>query len=170
MTAAGTGGTSATIGRFVRYRGHRTRLCVPDPENSAFFPAWEASDPTRTAPGSQVEGIGRPRVEPSFVGQVIDRMVMVPDAASVACMRVVSQVLGRRVGPSTGTNLWAAFGLAAEMAAAGRAGSVVALLCDAGDRYTGTYFDDGWVAERGWDPVPYEAVAAEFLRSGRWRG
>ncbi len=40
VVGAGTGGTSATIGRFIRYRGHPTRLCVVDPENSAFFPAY----------------------------------------------------------------------------------------------------------------------------------
>ena len=47
VIGAGTGGTSATIGRFVRYRGHSTRLCVPDPDGSAFFGAWRDSDPGR---------------------------------------------------------------------------------------------------------------------------
>ena len=42
-------------------------------------------------------------------------MVQVPDAASLAAMRAGSAVLGRRVGGSTGTNLWGAFGLIAEM-------------------------------------------------------
>lgn len=168
VVAAGTGGTSATIGRYLRYRGHRTRLCVPDPENSAFFSAWCASDPAVTAPGSKIEGIGRPRVEPSFVGQVIDRMVTVPDAASVAAMRAVEQVLGKKVGPSTGTNLWTSFGLAAEMRDAGTPGSIVALLCDSGDRYGATYYDDDWVAAQGWDLDPATAVVQEFLSTGRW--
>ena len=39
VVGAGTGGTSATIGRYIRYRRHATRLCVVDPEDSAFFPA-----------------------------------------------------------------------------------------------------------------------------------
>ena len=103
------------------------------------------SDPGHRAAGSRIEGIGRPRVEPSFVGQVIDRMVSVPDACSVAAMRGVQEYLGRRVGPSTGTNLWAAFALVDEMARAGRTGSIVTLLCDGGERYTGTYYDDDWV-------------------------
>ena len=42
-------------------------------------------------------------------------------------MRAGSAVLGRRVGGSTGTNLWGAFGLIAQMRAAGRTGSVVTL-------------------------------------------
>lgn len=169
VIGAGTGGTSATIGRYIRYRGRGTRLCVPDPEGSAFFDAWGNDDPTRTAPGSRIEGIGRPRVEPSFVGQVIDRMVRVPDAASVGAMREGALALGRPMGPSTGTNLWAAFGLIAEMRAAGVAGSVVTLLCDSGDRYANTYNDDAWVAAQGWDIAPTRAVVAEFLQSGRWR-
>src|SRR6478736_8100308 len=168
VVAAGTGGTSATIGRYVRYRGHPTRLCVPDPEGSAFFGGWRDSDPARTGPGSRIEGIGRPRVEPSFVGQVIDRMVRVPDAASVAAMREVETTLGRRVGPSTGTNLWAAFGLIAQMRDAGVAGSIVTLLCDSGDRYQRTYYDDGWVAQQGWDLRPYRAAVREFLDRGVW--
>lgn len=73
-------------------------------------------------------------------------MVAVPDAASIAAARHVSAVLSRRVGPSTGTNVWGAFGLLAEMVAEGRSGSVVTLLADSGDRYRDTYFSDEWVA------------------------
>ena len=64
-----------------------------------------------TGASSRIEGIGRPWVEPSFLSTVIDRMECVPDAASVAAAHHVSQVLGRRVGPSTGTNVWGADGL-----------------------------------------------------------
>ncbi len=40
VVGAGTGGTSATIGRYLRYNRYNTRLAVVDPENSAFYPAW----------------------------------------------------------------------------------------------------------------------------------
>jgi cysteine synthase len=33
VVSSGTGGTSATIGRFIRYKFHPTRLCVADPEH-----------------------------------------------------------------------------------------------------------------------------------------
>jgi cysteine synthase A len=85
-------------------------------------------------------------------------------------MRGVQELLGRKVGPSTGTNLWSAFGLIDEMARAGRRGSIVTLLCDGGERYADTYYDDGWVAAQGWDlGGPLESVRA-FLRSGEWSG
>jgi cysteine synthase A len=169
VVGAGTGGTSATIGRYIRYRRMRTRLAVVDPENSVFFDAWRDGDPTLTGTvGSRIEGIGRPRVEPSFVGQVIDRMIKVPDAASVATARHVQDVLGRRVGGSTGTNLWGAFELIAALRNEARTGSVVTLLCDGGERYGHTYYDDDWVAAQGMDLAPHHAVLERFLATGTW--
>ena len=78
-------------------------------------------------------------------------MMAVPDAGSLAAMRVASERLGRRVGGSTGTNLWGAFALIAGMLAAGETGSVVTLLCDGGERYANTYYDDTWLAAHGLD-------------------
>ncbi|CCH89886.1 Cysteine synthase [Modestobacter italicus] len=168
VVGAGTGGTSATIGRYLRYRRLPTRLAVVDPEGSAFFPGWRDADPAAAGRGSRIEGIGRPRVEPSFVSTIVDRMVCVPDAASLAAMRHLERVTGRRAGGSTGTNLWGAFGLIGEMLAAGRTGSVVTLLCDGGERYACTYYDDGWVAAQGLDLAPHTATLEAFARTGEW--
>jgi cysteine synthase A len=95
-------------------------------------------------------------------------MVAVPDCASIATMRELEPFLGRRVGPSTGTNVWAAFALVAELVAAGQPGSVVTLLCDAGERYAHNYYDDAWVAAQGWDLAPDRALVRAFLTTGAW--
>jgi cysteine synthase A len=166
VVGAGTGGTSATIGRYIRFRRYATKLCVVDPENSAFFPSYAAGRTVTTGMSSRIEGIGRPRVEPSFLPDVVDRMIAVPDCASIAAARHASGVLGRRVGPSTGTNLWGAFCLLAEMVAEGRSNSVVTLLADSGDRYAETYFCDDWLAEHGLDPTSAASVLVEFERRG----
>jgi cysteine synthase A len=169
VVGAGTGGTSATIGRYVRYCRHATRLCVVDPENSAFFDGWAGDDLTRTTDmPSRIEGIGRPRVEPSFVPAVIDRMIGVPDAASIAAMRFVRAVTGRNVGASTGTNVWGALALTAELRASGERGSIVTLICDHGERYLDTYYDDAWVREQGFDLAPYSQTLERCLASGEW--
>ncbi|HEY0452242.1 PLP-dependent cysteine synthase family protein [Actinophytocola sp.] len=169
VVGAGTGGTSATIGRYIRYQRLNTRLAVVDPEHSVFFAAWRDGAPDLTnCNGSRIEGIGRPRVEPSFIGQVIDRMIKVPDAASLATIRAVEPVLGRRVGGSTGTNLWGAFQIVAELRAAGRAGSVVTLLCDQGDRYGHTYYSDAWLAAQGLDLTADRTTVDAFLSTGEW--
>lgn len=145
VVGAGTGGTSATIGRYVRYCRHDTRLCVADPEGSVFMAYHASGDAALTAPGSRIEGIGRPRVEPSFVRTLVDRMIEVPNVDSIAAMRALSDLLGRKVGPSTGTNFIGMLALAHEMRAAGQQGSILSLLCDAGERYLPSYHDADWV-------------------------
>jgi cysteine synthase A len=169
VVGAGTGGTSATIGRYLRYRRLPTRLAVVDPEGSSFFPGWRDDDPgTATGRTSRIEGIGRPRVEPSFVPTIVDRMICVPDAASLAAMRELERTTGRRAGASTGTNLWGACQLVAEMVAAGRTGSVVTLLCDGGERYARTYYSDDWVTGQGLDLAPHATTLQRFAATGHW--
>lgn len=169
VVGAGTGGTSATIGRYVRYRGFETELCIVDPEHSVFFDAYRDGDPTLTLPrGSGIEGIGRPRVEPSFVPTVVDRMIKVPDAASFAAMQFLHLLLGRRCGPSTGTNLVGAFQLAKQMSLAGEEGSIVTLICDSGDRYRRSCWDDAWISGRECDLGPYRRQFEAFIARGEW--
>ncbi|WP_156842429.1 PLP-dependent cysteine synthase family protein [Novosphingobium aquimarinum] len=165
VCGAGTGGTSATIGRFIRYRGFATRLCVADPVHSVFHRHFEEPSVTALPEGcaALIEGIGRPRVEPSFIAGVIDRMIAVDDAASLGAMRALSDHLGRRVGGSTGTNLVACAQLAREMVAAGEHGAIVTLLCDGGERYAATYYDDAWLGAKALDWKPHAADMAGFL-------
>jgi cysteine synthase A len=169
VCGAGTGGTSATLGRYARYKGHPTRICVVDPEDSVFFDYWHGGDGGLTcANPSRIEGIGRPRVEPSFIPQVVDRMLRVPDASSVAGARFLELVLGHRYGPSTGTNLHGVVELAAEMAGAGREGAIATLICDAGNRYLDSCYDDAWVAAQGLALEPWLARYARFWETGHW--
>jgi cysteine synthase A len=164
VMSAGTGGTSATLGRYIRYKRFATRLCVADPEHSAFFEAFSKGNPKAICEqASHIEGIGRPRVEPSFVPNVIDRMMRIPDAASLAAMRVLSRQLGRKVGGSTGTNFFALCMLASRMRADGLKGSLVSLICDSGERYGHTYYNDDWIAAQGFDLAPHERALEAFI-------
>jgi cysteine synthase A len=168
VMGAGTGGTSATIGRYLRYRQFPTRLCVADVEHSAFFDCFRTQDRTQVCDRpSLIEGVGRPRCEPSFVSGVVDRMMKIPDAASIAAMNVLSRLLRRSVGGSTGTNFLALCRLAAEMRGAGETGSLVTLICDSGERYRQTYYEPQWLKARGLDPAPYEAELNLFLDTGQ---
>src|SRR5690606_16891487 len=124
----GTGGTSAPLGRSVRYRRHGTKVLCADPEHSAFCayargaPAGRA-DPSLALPGgARIEGLGRPRVEASFIPSGGGAMARVPRALSLAAMRHVSAGLGRRVGGSTGTNFVGVLRAAQPMREAGQGG------------------------------------------------
>ena len=164
VATAGTGGTSATLARYVRYTGRRTGICVADPENSAFLEGWRQHNfSVTTTVGSRIEGIGRQRVEPSFIGSAIDRMMRVPDAASVATIHVCEELLGRRVGASTGTGLWAAFRIADQMIRSNQSGSIVTLLCDGGERYADKYYNPDWLNSQGLELEPYTTQLRSFL-------
>ena len=169
VCGAGTGGTSATIGRYLRYRSLRTGLCVADPQGSAFIHGWRERDRAATCSSSTViEGIGRPRVEPGFLFDVVDEVVDVPDNASIAGMRLLEEHLGRRYGGSSGTSLVGCLRLATRMRARGATGSIVSLLCDPGERYDCTLYDHAWLAQRGLDASGAEAALRATLGSGEW--
>ncbi|MGG5573371.1 PLP-dependent cysteine synthase family protein [Vibrio diazotrophicus] len=167
VMSPGTGGTSATIGRFIRYQQYDTKLCVVDPQNSVFFDFYKTRNPDiKLDCGSKIEGIGRPRVEPSFIPNVVDEMLQIPDAASVATVHWLEGILGRKAGASTGTNLYGALQLACEMKRKGETGSIVTLLCDSGERYLDTYYNADWVAKNIGDLSPYLAKLEIFSRTG----
>ena len=170
VCGAGTGGTSATIGRYLRYRCLSTRLCVADPTGSGFVHGWRAGNAQAVASQpTLIEGIGRPRVEPGFVFDVVDHVIEVPDAASIAAAWLLDELLGRRYGGSSGTNLVACLQLAAQMRARGEPGSIVSLLCDRGERYDGTLFDPNWLVAHGIDRQAWEHALRAILADGCWR-
>ena len=162
----GTGGTSATLGRYVRYRCQNSRVLCADPEHSVFFDYYRSvmqgePRPELTLPrGSGIEGIGRPKVEASFIPQCVDAMVKVPDVLSLAAMRYVSAQLGRRVGGSTGTNFVGVLMAAQRMRQAGQQGSIVSILCDSGDRYGHSYYSPEWYVRQGMDIATADAAIA----------
>lgn len=156
VMSAGTGGTSATLGRYIRYQGYNTKLVVVDPEGSVFYDCFTTGkkDITGTS-SSRIEGIGRPRVEPSFMPKVIDSMIRVPDAASIATIHWLEHILNRKVGASTGTNVWGALQLAIQMRDRSQSGAIVTILCDSGERYLDTYYNPQWVSDCIGDLAPY---------------
>lgn len=169
VMSAGTGGTSATIGRYIRYTRKHTQLCVADPQNSVFYDYYRTGDSQLVSDlCSNIEGIGRPRVEPSFIRNVVDEMMKIPDDASYATLQFLEKILQRKVGGSTGTNVYTAFQLIARMKAEGKSGSVVSMICDSGDRYIDTYHNPQWLSENAGDLTSYLNQLQHFYQSGEW--
>ncbi|MDI5969881.1 PLP-dependent cysteine synthase family protein [Streptomyces sp. SL13] len=169
VMGAGTGGTVTSVGRYARNTGSKVRVCVTDPENSAFFAGWRDDNPKATDKGSRIEGIGRPRVEPSFLFPTVNRMIRVHDAASVATMRVAADHLGFRPGPSTGTGLFGALRILHEMQDRGERGTVATLMCDDGSRYNNEYYNNDWCKDHGIDFEPWLDPITEFFETGDWQ-
>ncbi|MBF8741906.1 PLP-dependent cysteine synthase family protein [Pseudomonas guariconensis] len=164
VMSAGTGGTSATLGRHFQYKSLDTRLIVVDPEYSVFFDSYQTSDRSLTlSKGSRIEGIGRPQVEKSFMPECITQMLKVPDAASVASMYWFERLTGRRVGASTGTHLWGVLQVASRMRERQETGAIVTLICDDGARYEDSYWDREWVDHHIGSISNYLNVLQSFL-------
>ncbi|HUE79634.1 MAG TPA: PLP-dependent cysteine synthase family protein [Sphingomicrobium sp.] len=158
VVGAGTGGTASTIGRYIRYRSEleATRLCVVDPQGSYFFKAFAEGEDCGPATNSDhIEGIGRKRPSPSFVPALVDQMISVPDAASIAAARWLETRIGKRFGPSTGTNLIGILSLANDAQELPRGCSIVTIGGDQGNRYAKTIYDDDWVLSMGLDLGPW---------------
>lgn len=169
VVGASTGATSSVLGRHLRHQGYPTKLAVVDPENSAYFPGWisGAADYT-TGTATRIDGVGRPRVEPGFHFRLVDLLIPVPDAASIAAMRHLRACTGLESGPSTGTHLWGVWELVSVMRRDGLTGSVATVLADGAEHHRHTYWNDAWVTRQGWHPDPYLATIEGFLASGEW--
>jgi cysteine synthase A len=169
VCGAGTGGTSATFGRYVRYQRLDTKVCVVDPEYSVFYDSFMSGNRDLVLEGgSGVEGIGRPRVEPSFMPSIIDHMIKVPNVASYAAIHFLERVLGRKCGGSTGTHFYGVCQLMSEMAAKGESGSIVTLICDGGERYANSYYSANWLQKNDCDIQPWIDRYQRFFDTGVW--
>lgn len=152
VVGAGTGATSAAIGRHIRREGLPTKLAVADPENSAYFPAWATgAHDYGTGMPTRIPGIGRPRVEPGFQPGVVDLVIPVPDAASIAALHWLHDQ-GINAGPSTGTNLWAIHHLTTKMT---QPGPITTIIPDSGDPYVNTHLNAEWLRANDLDPTPF---------------
>ena len=170
VCGAGTGGTSATIGRFLRHAGSAARLCVAEPTGAAFAQGWARGDRAAIARAPTcIEGIGRARVEPCFAFELVDAVHEIEDSASIAGALLLQRWTETLYGGSSGTNLVAALALAHAMQARGEAGTIVLLLCDLGERYADSLFDPSWRERHDLDTRPWLRVLGDAAGEGALR-
>ena len=99
---------------------------------------------------------------------VIDLMIPVPDAASIATMRWHLQ---RRTGPlgsaaRRAPTCGASLGWSARDARGRHAGQRRHAAVRRRRALPHTYYDDGWVSEKGMDLAPYASALADYERTG----
>lgn len=170
VCGAGTGCTAQAFTNHILKNNLVTKLCVVDPEFSVYFDYYLYGDNNRVIDKiSRIEGIGRRKVEASFNPNSINRMLKIPDEASIAASHFIKNLTGLEVGGSTGTNIYSALYLINEMHAQGKSGSVVTLLCDKGSLYQSTYYNDKWLQKEKLDINPYYQQIETFYQTGIWK-
>ena len=93
-------------------------------------------------------------------------MIQVPDAASIATMRLVRERTGAASAAPPGRTSGERCSSSPRCCRDGERGSIVTLICDGGDRYAGTYYSDAWVDEQGLELAPYTDALERFLERG----
>jgi cysteine synthase A len=149
VCGAGTGGTSASVARGLRRSGSAARVCVAEPEGTAFARGFQRRPAIGPPPRTLLEGVGRAAIEPGFAFDEVARVIERPDAESIATAWALAERLGVLHGGSSGLCVAAALVLAHAMHARERRGAIVALLGDDGARYATTLYDRDWLAANG---------------------
>ncbi|MEV6678978.1 cysteine synthase family protein [Streptomyces erythrochromogenes] len=139
--AVGTGGSLCGTGRFLRERIPDLKIIGVEPVGSVVFGG-------EGAPYHQ-SGTGTP--EGSEIGAVVDYAVFdqgvkASDAEAFETCRYLARNFGLLIGGSAGGVVYKAL---EQARSAGPGSTIVVLVCDGGDKYLDTVFDDDWMAAHG---------------------
>jgi len=142
VAGVGTGGTISGVGRYLRERKPGVELVGADPEGSIY-----------TAPSEEdihqyrVEGVGEDFWPETLDRDLVDRYIMVDDHRSFETTRRLAETEGLLVGGSGGMAVHAALEVAAEDSSR----LVVVLIPDSGRGYLSKIWNDGWLADHGFE-------------------
>ncbi|MBB5912695.1 cystathionine beta-synthase [Nocardia transvalensis] len=140
LSAVGTGGSLFGTARRLRELGCRPRVIGVEPVGSIAFggeggPYWQSG--TGTPPGATVGT--------AVDYSLLDEGLKVTDVAAFATTRAVARKAGLLIGGSAGGSVHAALTRLEEFPPGS---TIVTIVCDGGEKYLDTVFDDDWMAER----------------------
>jgi cysteine synthase A len=147
--AAGTGGTIAGVGKFLKDQKASVRIQLADPMGAALYHYYKHGE--LKAEGSSItEGIGQGRITANLEDAPIDDAYQIPDTEALPVVYDLIQREGLVLGGSSGINVASALRLAREL---GRGHVIVTILCDSGSRYQSRLFNPAFLREKNL-PVP----------------
>ncbi|MBI1965943.1 MAG: cysteine synthase A [Betaproteobacteria bacterium] len=167
VSAVGTGGTLAGVGRYLKQRKPGVVIGLADPPGAALY-HWYKHGVLKAEGSSITEGIGQSRITANLEGAPVDEAFQIPDEEAVAVVFDLLRHEGLCMGASTGVNVAGAVRLARRM---GPGRTIVTVLCDGGSRYASRLFNPEflrsknlpvpeWLEGRNAVPVPTPLVPA----------
>ena len=147
--AAGTGGTIAGVGMYLKEQNPAVRIQLADPMGAALYHYYKHGQ--LKAEGSSItEGIGQGRITANLEGAPIDDAYQITDEEALPYVYDLIQREGLVLGGSSGINVASAVRLAREL---GPGHTIVTILCDSGTRYQSRLFNPTFLREKNL-PVP----------------
>ncbi|PVF94610.1 putative cysteine synthase [Serendipita vermifera] len=160
ISGAGTGGTIAGTGRYLKSQRSDIRVILADPEGSGLYnkikegvmydPKESEGRKRRHQVDTVVEGIGINRLTRNFelAIPIVDDAIRVTDAEAVSMSRYIVKNDGLFLGSSSACNLVAAVRVAKTL---GRESGcrIVTILCDSGSRHYSKFWNDPYLAKIG---------------------
>ncbi|MFB8281673.1 PLP-dependent cysteine synthase family protein [Nocardia colli] len=140
LSSVGTGGSLFGTATRLRELGYPAKVIGVEPVGSIAFggeggPYWQSG--TGTPPGATIGT--------AVDYSLLDEGLKVTDVDAFATARAVAAELGLMIGGSAGGSVHAALSRLDEFPAGS---TIVTLVCDGGEKYLDTVFDDEWMAER----------------------
>ncbi len=146
VCAAGTGGTIAGTGRYLKAQSANVKVMLVDCMGSGLYSWVKTGEPVMSQGPSITEGIGNSRVTDNLAVAAVDEAFQVPDIDMVRMVQRMLREEGWLFGTSTGINLCGAVRAAKRL---GPRHTIVTILCDAGSRYQSSLWNPKWLAAKG---------------------
>lgn len=151
ICAAGTGGTLAGTGLYLKDRNADIQIGLADPMGAALF-EYYTNNVLKASGSSIMEGIGQGRITKNLAGAPVDHAYQIPDSEALPIIFDLVRQEGLCLGGSSGINIAGAIRLARTM---GPGHTIVTVLCDHGARYQSKLFNPAFLREKGLPTPPW---------------
>ena len=144
ICSSGTGGTIAGVGKALKEKDQKIRICLADPKGSALY-NYIKFNILKIEGSSITEGIGSSRVTKNFNEAPIDNAYSIEDDEAINIIFDLIKNEGLNLGTSSGINIAGAIKLAKEI---GPGKTIVTILCERSDRYQSKLFNKKLLKEK----------------------
>jgi cystathionine beta-synthase len=145
----GSGGTLTGLSHYFAREQPNLQIVLADPEGSAIA-SYVETGKLGVSRGYAVEGIGCSQVPVLADLSRVRRAYTISDAESFRTSRELLLKSGIFAGSSSGTLVAAALKYCCEQATPKR---VLTFVCDSGNKYLSKFFNDYWLADRGFGQI-----------------
>lgn len=159
VAAVGTGGTLCGTTKYLRQSGNFVETIGVEPEGSIIFggPAGNYKQSGAGAPANFP--VGR-----NVAHELIDHAIKVNDIKAFATARVLARHFGLLVGGTAGAAIYEGLRHLQDYPAQT---TMVVVICDAGEKYLDTIFNDSWLQENHLHSETMEHQVYRFLSAYR---